>query len=308
MRNNSSQAEKISLRLLPYVITGGFLNSSPNHAIDLHIHSSFSDGLLTPSHIVQLAKDVGLRAISVTDHDDVRSVPHVMHAAADSGLEVIPGIELSCMQGTYETHLLGYFIDPQNEQLSSFTRQFRLHREDRAQKILYRLSHLGINIPFEVLKLKAGESSLGRPHIADLLVEEGAVFSYQEAFYKYLGDGRPAFVPKMKVPAEQGIKLIHDAGGLAFIAHPGNGIDTDTLDQLIDLGLDGIESIHPKHSPMMIEMYREYAYKNGLLETGGSDCHGGRRGEIMLGTLAIPYDLLDHIKTRHAQLRMTRSA
>jgi len=257
---------------------------------------------------METARQTQLKAIAVTDHDDIRSIMPMALLGAEFGIEVVPGIEISTVQAESETHILGYYINAQHEELIHFTRQFRLHREQRAQQILYRLNTLGIHIPFEILKLKAGEGSLGRPHIADLLVEDGIVFSFQEAFHKYLGENRPCYVKKMKVTAQQAIDLIHDAGGMAFLAHPGTGVSTDIIYQLIDLGLDGIETIHPKHLPLTTEMYHELAVKNNLLETGGSDCHGGRRGEMMLGSMPVPYALLDNIKTRHTQLRMQQSA
>ncbi len=275
--------------------------------IDLHIHSNYSDGLWTPDRIVATARLMGLKAVAITDHDDIRNLPAALKAGKENDVEIVPGIEISAIQGEVETHILGYYIDPENEELLEFTRQFRRHRENRALQILHKLDGLGIHIPFDLLKSKAGLSSLGRPHIADLLVEEGVVFSYNEAFQKWIGDNRPAYIAKKNVTAQRAIQLIHNAGGLAFLAHPGTGVDLDTIQELIRLGLDGIETLHPKHLPMMTEMYQEIVRKNGLLETGGSDCHGGRRGEIMLGIIPIPYHLLEAIKDKRLQTRKTLS-
>ncbi|MBN2355784.1 PHP domain-containing protein [candidate division KSB1 bacterium] len=276
--------------------------------IDLHIHSSFSDGLWTPAKVVETAHIMGLRAIAITDHDDVRNLPQTLQAGRKYGVEIVPGIEISAAQHTTETHILGYYINPENEALLHFTRQFRVHREHRARQILSRLDDLGIHIPFEVLKMKAGEGSLGRPHIADILVEEGVVFSFYEAFQKFLGDNKPAYVPKQCMSAQEAIELIHQAEGLAFLAHPGVGVDEDIIYQLIELGLDGLETLHPRHLTMMIERYQEIVYKHDLLQTGGSDCHGGRRGEIMLGSIKVPADFLDQMQARYAQTRISRLA
>jgi len=287
---------------------GGFLNLQNEKLIDLHIHSTFSDGLLTPRRIVETAGKLGICAIAVTDHDDVRAYAEAQTAGLEMGIEVVPGIELSSVEAGAEIHLLGYYIDPHNEPLLQFTQLFRTHRDQRARQILQRLGNLGLNIPFEILKHKAGEGALGRPHIADIMVEEGMVFSFQEAFNKYLGENRPGYVPKMKISSQEAIDLIHRAGGLAFLAHPGTGVENEVIRKLIDWGLDGIETMHPKHTPVMIEAYRELTIKYGLLETGGSDCHGGRRGELMMGTMTVPMAILEKIKVRHHRMRRVGTA
>jgi 3',5'-nucleoside bisphosphate phosphatase len=287
---------------------GGFLNLHHEKMIDLHIHSTFSDGLLTPRQVVETAARLGICAIAVTDHDDIRAYSEARAAGLETGVEIVPGIELSSGDNTAEVHLLGYYIDPQNEPLLQFPSQSRSHREQRARQILQRLGNLGMNIPFEILKHKAGEGALGRPHIADIMVEEGMVFSFQEAFNKYLGENRPGYVPKLKISSQDAIDLIHRAGGLAFLAHPGTGVEMDVIRKLIDSGLDGIETMHPRHLPTMIETYRELAFKYGLLETGGSDCHGGRRGELMLGTMTVPWEILEKIKMRHHYLQRVKTA
>ncbi len=273
--------------------------------IDLHIHSTYSDGLLSPKAIVDYAHNCGLRAIALTDHDEVSGYFEACEAAQPHGLEIIPGIEISSMYHDSETHILGYLFDPHNENLLYVTERFRIHRVERAKEIVARLRHMGMPISFDVVRMRAGHGALGRPHIADIMVEEGYVFSFQEAFQKYLGEHKPGYVPKMKLSVEDAISLIHNAGGLAFVAHPGINTDTSNIHSLIEMGLDGIETMHPKHSPFLVESFQELVRKHNLLETGGSDCHGARRGEMMLGTLPVPYRFLAEMKSQQSMRDVT---
>jgi 3',5'-nucleoside bisphosphate phosphatase len=268
--------------------------------IDLHVHSNHSDGLKSVGEIVRIASERGLQAIAITDHDVLSGLEEAQAAGLFYHMEIVPGIEISSSCDGYETHLLGYFIDPNYPPLLNFTQKFRTHRLERARQILGKLTHHGINIPFDLLQMRAGHSSIGRPHIADILVEEGYVFSFQEAFNKYLAQHRPAFVPKIHVEAERAIYLIHEAGGLAFLAHPAVNVPDEVIYKMVHFGLDGLETLHPKHHVAQIQYYQEMARKWNLAETGGSDCHGARQGEMMLGCMMVPYSYLDRIKARLA--------
>ncbi|HOT98538.1 MAG TPA: PHP domain-containing protein [bacterium] len=279
-----------------------------NRHIDLHIHSTYSDGLLHPAEIVTYASRFGLNAIAITDHDDFSGFAEAAAAGARLGLEVIPGIELSAIHDGYETHILGYLYDVTSAPLLEFAARMRASRVERAEEIVQRLRHLGMPISMEMVKMRAGQGALGRPHIADILVEEGYVFSFNEAFHKWLGENKPGYVPKMKLMAEEAIALVHNSGGLAFLAHPGTGTGIDAIEALIEMGLDGIETLHPRHVPEMITYYRELARRNGLLETGGSDCHGARRGEMMIGTQAVPYAFLNEMRLHRSLTGFPESA
>jgi predicted metal-dependent phosphoesterase TrpH len=281
---------------------------SHSRFIDLHIHSTYSDGLLTPTEIAEYAQRVGLQAIAVTDHDDLSAFAEAAAAGARLGLDVIPGVELSATYNGCETHILGYLYDVTSTPLIEFAAHMRENRVERAQEIIQRLCHLGMPISLEMVKMRAGQGALGRPHIADILVEEGYVFSFNEAFNKFLGENKPGYVPKMKLTAEEAIELIHRSGGLAFLAHPGTGAEIGAIEALIEMGLDGLETMHPRHAPEMVEYYRDLVRRNGLLETGGSDCHGARRGEMMIGTQSVPYAFLEAMRNHQSLTGFSESA
>jgi len=266
--------------------------------IDLHVHTNHSDGLKSATEMIRIAAERGLAAVAITDHDGTSALAEAQEAGAKWKVEIIPGIEISAYYQGYETHILGYYIDPHFLPLENFAKKFRLHRAERAKEILRKLNQQGIHIPFELLQARANGSCIGRPHIADLLVEEGFVFSFQEAFSKYLAEKRPAYVAKLRFEAEQAIQLIQQAGGLAFLAHPAVGVPDEVIQQLARQGLDGLETLHPKHHPDQVAHYQELVRQFGMVETGGSDCHGGRMGESMLGYMMVPYAFLEKMKSR----------
>ncbi len=267
--------------------------------IDLHIHSRYSDGLLSPFEILQYAAKRNLCAISITDHDTVEGVKPALEQSIPFNIDVIPGIEISVSLKQRELHFLGYFIDYSHSAIRSYTETLWQAREERAKRIIQLLKGIGFHLSLEPILVKAQGAPLGRPHIAEALVEENYVFSAFEAFEKYLGEGRPAYVPKNVIGPMDAMEIIKDAGGLVFLAHPKTAfIDESDVKRLIDAGLDGIEIIHPKHKPKDINYYRAIAQKYDLLESGGSDCHGGREGQIILGTQSVPFSLLKTIKTK----------
>lgn len=260
--------------------------------MDLHIHSNHSDGIFTPEEIVEIAVRKKLVAISITDHDQFSAVEPAQAHAQKFGLTVVPGIEIDCKHDGYEVHILGYFIDVHNKAMKEYTELLRELREERAREILDRLEHVGIKIPFELVEMKANGAVIGRPHVADVLVEEGHVFSFNEAFYKYLGDNKPAFVPKRAIEPGAALNYIKKAGGLSFIAHPGVSAPRYVIEHLISLGLDGVEVYHPQHSEDQRKTYTALAEKYGLLISGGSDCHGDRYKDEVIGKGNVPASIL----------------
>ena len=269
--------------------------------IDLHMHSTFSDGTLTPTELIDKAVAVKLSVISLTDHDCLDGVPEAIEAGRAKGVEVLTGVELSCEYRDRDLHVLGYGMDHHNQSIQDALHMFRQTRHKRGIKIIEKLNALGINIePAEVLA-KAGEGALGRPHIAAVLVEKGVVSRTGEAFDKYIAEGGPAYEPKYKMSAPEAIAFIQNAGGLAFIAHPGIFLEnTEELHDLIKEGFDGVEVYHSTHSANRTKALKEIAESSGLLISGGTDFHGFPGRDVM-GTIDIPYSVWENIRDRLAQ-------
>ena len=265
---------------------------------DLHVHTVFSDGRFSPEEVVQLSAKKKLRAVGITDHDAIGAIKPAMTKAATLGLEVIPGIELSTIDGPMDVHILSYFFDIENEKILHYIHLFQEERIHRAKKIVTKLQNLGMHLNLDLIMQKSGKGSVGRPHIADALMEEGYVLSYDEAFYKYLGNEKPAYVPKYKISPLEGIELIHQAGGLSFVAHPGDDVDESHLLNYLKQGLDGVEIFHPKHSQQKVNELYQFAIRHGLLVSGGSDCHGNRKGNEMLGLFNVPYQFIEDMKQK----------
>lgn len=267
--------------------------------IDLHTHSHRSDGLLSPSAVVELALENGVGAISLTDHDCVDGIPEAMDAGKKCGVEVLSGVELSSEFRGRDLHVLGYGVDPVHAEFQVILAKFRETRYKRGLKIIEKLNALGMAVePAEVLA-KAGKGALGRPHIAAVLVEKGYVSRTNEAFDKYIADGGPAYVPKYKMSPRQAIQYIHLAGGLAFIAHPGTFIEgIGELDELLAEGFDGIEVFHPANNGDLTSELGRIASDRNLLVSGGSDFHGFKGRDVPIGAMDVPYDVLERIKTR----------
>lgn len=247
-----------------------------NGKADLHTHTTHSDGSCSPEELVTKAGKAGIEVLSITDHDNIKGFKNAFEAGKDIGVEVIPGVEISSEISNREIHILGYFFDPDNLELERYLNFFREERIKRASRIVNKLNSLGFEITLEEVLIKADNSSVGRPHIAQVMLERGIVSSYYEAFNKYIGNGLPAFERKVYVSPESAFKIISDAGGLSFIAHPGN-IQENLLKDLIDAGMDGIEVVHPSHSKQQQKFYRGIVNSYFLLESGGSDFHGGKR-------------------------------
>ncbi len=266
--------------------------------IDLHIHTTASDGSFTPSELLEEAKRRRLSTIAITDHDTVAGIEEAIEKGKELGIEVIPGIELTTYYQGQRVDILGYQIDYHNQELLAIIDNLQNSREVRAKQILAKLSNLGIELDFARLKEIAGETGVGRPHIARLMVEEGHVSEMQEAFDNYLEDGGPAYVPKYQLKPEDAIELIQGAGGIVVLAHPGIIDNNEIVKELINYeGLTGIEVYYSKHSKEETEYYLSLAQENDLIITGGSDCHGpANEDKYLLGTVDVPYSLLEELK------------
>jgi len=262
--------------------------------IDLHAHTLFSDGLMSPEELVNHALVRRLSALAITDHDSVEGLPRA-RAALDPTLELVPGIEISTSHDGLDLHILGYYIDAEDSALRARLERFREERRDRALAIVARLKALGAPIDGEEVFASAGPGVVGRPHIADALVRAGHVESLDAAFRLYLGARGGAFVPRPAFRPADAIALIHQAGGVSVLAHPGVHLPTAVVEQLVAQGLRGIEVWHPQHGVAAVRHYRALAAKFGLLETGGSDFHGPSRS-AELGEIAVPFNVLAALK------------
>jgi hypothetical protein len=270
---------------------------------DLHLHSFFSDGTYSPEELTARACRAGFAAISLTDHDTLEGCPAMTAACAIAGLEFIPGTELTAEMDEHEIHLLGYGIDAAHTELSRQMAEFQHVRQDRIREMVARLNRLNIPLQADDVFTLANCRSPGRPHVGRALVAAGFCSGIDEAFERFLKKHRPAWVPKYKLSAWQAIQLIHDAGGLAVLAHPGLSRIDDYIPLLAEGGLDGLECFHSKHSVSQTESYQILARRCRLLITGGSDCHGRSRGKPTLGSVHLPMEYVDQLKTRLVSLK-----
>jgi 3',5'-nucleoside bisphosphate phosphatase len=280
-------------------VQGTSASPSDNIRADLHLHTAYSDGVHTPRGIVDKARAAGLLTISITDHDNVGGLEEGVEYGKTVGVEVIPGLELSAAMGEKDVHILAYFVDHKNQNLLDYLTFFRHERLKRAERIVEKLNKINIPITFESVQEQAGVGSLGRPHIASVMMEEGFIETYHEAFSKYIGVGGPAYEKKFQLSPEEAIRLISAAGGLSFLAHPGKYTSEVELALLIKAGLDGIEVVHPSHNEARQEHYRNVVSQYFLLESGGSDYHGGKRNdEGAFGAFWVPIHSVNAMKKR----------
>jgi len=267
---------------------------------DLHIHTTASDGLLSPQQVVKWANKKRLGAIAITDHDTISGIDEAIEESKKyPTLEVIPGIELSCEYNSTEVHILGYFIDHNSSQLKNITDELKTSRLTRGQKIVEKLNQLDINISVQEVKEIAKEGFIGRPHIARVLISKKYVNSMEEAFDKYIGRDKPAYVNRYKLSVIDSIKIIHSAGGVAVLAHPSLIDNKDIIPGIIRSNIDGIEVIHSKHSSNDILEFYKLADKYNLIKTAGSDCHGILiNSQPMLGDFSIEYKQVEKLKNK----------
>ena len=271
------------------------------HYIDLHTHSDCSDGSMTPEEVVRAAAEAGLSAIALSDHDTVTGVDRAVAEGARIGVEVVPAIELSAESET-ETHVLGYYIDTGSPALLSKLDEIRLVRERRESEMCENLCRLGLPVTMEEVRAAAGKNVVCRIHIARVMIARGYVGSVREAFDRYLSAGRPAFSHTQALSDADAVRLIKDAGGLAFVAHLNQTRrDMDSLysflSRLRSVGLDGVEGFYTEYTPEMERDYQALARELGLMISGGSDFHGANK-TVKLGELRVPYRILEIIKER----------
>jgi predicted metal-dependent phosphoesterase TrpH len=256
---------------------------------DLHLHTSFSDGTYTPEELTAQGSRFGFRALALSDHDTVEGCTRMAAACAGAGIEFIPATELTAELEGHELHLLGYFLDTSNARLLVELGRFQEVRQNRIREMVARIQSLNVPLRAEHVFEVASCRAPGRPHVARALVKAGLCANLDEAFDRFLKKGKPAWVPKFKMSAEAAIALIHHAGGLAVIAHPGLNNRDDLIPALAECGLDGIECYHTKHAAAQAYHYQKMAEQLRLLVTGGSDCHGMSKGRPLIGGVKLPY-------------------
>jgi predicted metal-dependent phosphoesterase TrpH len=259
--------------------------------VDLHLHTTASDGLCSPQQLVEQCAAAGLKRIAVTDHDTVAAVGEVGRLCASSGIAFVPGIEITAIENGGDVHVLGYFVDAGSAPLARFLERQRESRVERVKQIAERLGRLGA--PIDIAALLEGANrkdgrSIGRPQIARALVAAGHAVDSNDAFERWLARGRPGFVPRSGAPAEQVIAVIHEAGGLASLAHPGLTAVDGRIQELHDAGLDALEAYHSDHDSEMRDRYLEIARAHAMLVTGGSDYHGDPAHGLAPGSVTLP--------------------
>lgn len=270
--------------------------------IDLHLHTTASDGSSTPAELVKTCLDLGLKTIAVTDHDNVIAVKEVQNLGQKSGLQVVPGIEISTYIGSAEYHILGYFIDPENDALLGLTEAILDSRVERTHKMIKKLTAMGYPLKFKDVKKYATGVSLGRPHVAKAMIEKGYIDQIGDAFTdEFIAGGGKAYVEKKNVLPAEAIEVILKAGGIPVIAHPylinhGKPLDKSGITRLKDVGLKGVEVYQTKHKPKVSKKYKKIAEELNLLITGGSDYHGANSPEILPGDKGISQQQFDELE------------
>jgi predicted metal-dependent phosphoesterase TrpH len=270
--------------------------------IDLHLHTTASDGRSSPEQLVHEAREAGLTTIAVTDHDTTAAVSAVMAVAATLNIETVAGIEITAVHGGRDVHMLAYFLDPHAGELAAFLARQREDRRRRVVTMLESLERLGLSVDQTAIRERAsGEAgrAIGRPMVAEALMRAGHVRSIAEAFDRFLAEGRPAYVPRRGAPPHQVLALVAGAGGLTSLAHPGKLRRDEIIPELVEAGLAAIEVHHPDHDPLDVNRYRRMAESYGLLVTGGSDYHGPGSGRTAgLGRVTLPREDFDRLADR----------
>jgi len=267
---------------------------------DLHIHSTASDGHSSPPAIVKAALDYGLNIISITDHDTIDGMREAQKVAENTDLKVLPGVELTSNFEGNEAHLLAYCFDMEDTGLDTLLRKHKRARLKRGIWIVEQLKKKGLDLDIHEVKAEANGSNIGRPHIAEVLLEKGYVFSFKEAFIRYLGNGQLGPIPNEYYSVDEIISVIRAAGGAVIVAHPGRMYSSRELKELTGKGIDGIEVLHPSHNYELQKKMERFAEEHELLQTGGSDFHGGEEEyQKYFGVLTVSSNVA------HQLIRMT---
>lgn len=268
---------------------------------DLHVHTIYSDGSDTPTSVIELALGAGLSCVSVTDHDTLQGLPEASVAAEKAGIELIPGIEFSASCQGREVHMLGFLVEASHDAFQKTLTEQRARRTTRIHEMVERLQQVGAHITAEQVFAHAGEGAVGRPHVAEALVQGGYVKTRKEAFNRFIGADGPAYIPGSPMAPKRAIEAIRGAGGIPVLAHPVYLEDDTLIDQFVKDGLVGIEVYHGGHTPEVVARYEQLADRLSLLKTGGSDYHGAAKEGTPIGSTTIPTELVDALKQWKAE-------
>ncbi|MDI6689010.1 MAG: PHP domain-containing protein [Actinomycetota bacterium] len=266
--------------------------------VDLHLHSTASDGAFSPEELVKFAVKLDFTAIAITDHDSIDGIVPALRRAGDFDIEVIPAVELSSDLEGRDIHFLGYFIDYKQEWFLKHLSKLRQARYERAVKMVERLQEMGLEIALKDVLQEAGKGAVGRAHVARVMVKQGCIDSIEEAFERYIGRKAPCYIEKYVYTPKDVIKLIKRLGGIAILAHPGLSQVDEKIPEFIRYGIQGLEVYHSNHTPDDVRKYSKMAREYGLVITGGSDCHGlGSSRGLIMGSVRVPDEVVENLKT-----------
>ncbi|RKY29624.1 MAG: phosphatase [Candidatus Omnitrophota bacterium] len=269
---------------------------------DLHMHTFFSDGTHTPEELVRESREAGLYSISIADHDTVEAIEPALAEAKKFGIEFLPGIELSVEYKGQEVHILGYLFDYKNKELQQRLTILQQNRRERVHKMVAKLRSIGVDLPIDSVFDISKNATVGRLHVARAMVKEGLVSEVAVAFDKYIGEKAPAYVCNFRFTPEDAVRLIKQLGGIPIIAHPYTLNNDQLIPELVSHGIMGLEAYYPQHSSHLTQRYLELAKQYNLLVTGGSDCHGAAKPDVKIGSVKIPYELVEKLKKAKGRL------
>ncbi len=276
-------------------------------SVDLHCHSTASDGLLAPDELVRYASDRGVSVIGLTDHDTTQGIATAMRAGSETGVTIIPGVELSSEIEGLQAHILGYFIDPSSGSLQQEFAWMNESRRERIGRIVWNLNAAGIAIEVEDVLARAGEGTIGRPHVARVLVARGYAENVADAFARYLTRGKPGYAISEKITPEGAIQAIQRAGGVAVLAHPWSTKDpVGAVARLAPAGLTGLESFYGEYSPAVHRELANLAAEYGLIPTGGTDFHGAGVKSTDLGGVVVPPEAVEALREASERIRASQ--
>ena len=261
----------------------------------MHIHTTFSDGNLTPDEVIMRAKESELSAIAFADHDSVDALNNYTDSM---GIEIIPATELSAREKNMSIHVLGYFIDHKNEKLIQFTKRLKKARISRSKKMVEKLNEFGFDITMDEVRKKVKGEIIGRPHIARVLLDKGVINEMRDAFFLYIGNNKPCYVPKPEISVKEIAGIIKNAGGIPVLAHPIYLGDDNLISKFIDDGIEGLEVWYPSHEKRDVERYLKIAEEENLIVTGGSDSHGDIEPYQKIGNFRVDYEVLTKMRSR----------